>query len=100
MERKAMDKSGFAAVMLLATILLPLAIGLAEAYRKGRGVAGWIVSGLVSTAGGVALLFAVINAPGMPPIGYMSEPMSAAIIFGCLIFGAVIALWIVNRVRA
>jgi hypothetical protein len=94
-----MDPSSAGFWMLLTTIGLPAAFGIIDAWRNGRGVFGWIVSVVAATAGGIALMLAAVNfarpASGPPP----SEAIAAVQIFGGLIAGSLLTLWIVNRFR-
>lgn len=94
----------------LALLLAAPAVGIHEAWTKGRGALGWIVNFVVSLAG--AFLFAPIG--GMVVVAilrpFMDKPSLAAtggtVMYVALagamlatLLGAWGALWIVNRWR-
>jgi hypothetical protein len=100
-----MDPSSAGLWMLMTTVGLPAAFGVIDAWRNGRGLFGWIVSLAASLIGGIGLMLAVVNLARIPfSEGNASTPppteiIAFAQIFGGLILGAMLALWMVNRVR-
>lgn len=96
----------------LCFLVAALAVGLHEAWTKRRGVFGWIVNVVVSFVGAlvgaqfgglvlVMLIGAVMDVNGsLARTGGLA--MSVALAGGMLatLFGAWVALWIVNRWRS
>ena len=98
-----MNPSSMGAVMLMAAVGLPAAIGGAEALWRRRGVLGWIGSVVTATVGGIALMLLAVILGGVPfseGAREMSDLKVGGLIFGGLIAGAVVALWLLNRVRS
>ena len=94
----------------LAYLVAALAVGVHEAWTKGRGVLGWIVNIVVSFVGVflaaplggmiiVRILAPVTTGRSLAATG--GAPMSAALAGGMIIalLGSWGALWIVNRWR-
>ena len=80
---------------------LAAAVGLYDAYAKGRDAMGWIVSIAASILGGVpAGLFVPMGL-----IGVLNPGKDAALLVGLaglvigVLVGSSIVLWIVNRFR-
>lgn len=92
-----MDRSGAAAWMLLASVALPALIGAWEAWRRGRGLTGWLVNIVVTVVAGFALAAALIGYAHT--LGLRGEIPSAIALFAGLAGGSLLALWLVNRFR-
>ncbi len=98
-----MDPSSTGAVMLIVTVGLPAAVGGAEALWRRRGVLGWIGSVVIATVGGIALMLLAVILGGVPfseGTRDISNFKAGGLFFGGLIGGALVALWLLNRVRA
>ena len=88
---------------LLIFFLLLGAMGLFEAWRKKRGVLGWIVSYLIALVGGVSgflllvgvemLMERILKQDGPPSDGMILVAFVAALL------GSWIAPWIASRFR-